>query len=334
MTTEHSSARSVVPHARPSPIYPALRAVDNVQGNVLAGFNKDHQAFLFLQLPGGQHGRRYLADLHPRIATNHAVATFNHDFSAARRTTGGSDPMSFTSVWVGLALTARGLEVLHPAGFEQLSSDDSLDPGVRAFLDGAATRAADIGDVGDSDPTHWLYGRPGHRIDAVVTIAADRADGLALEVQRHRELASRHDAVVVFEQHGSTLVGARRGHEHFGFRDAISQPGVRGFDPPSRSRDGEVEGKPGTKLIAPGEFVLGYERAEGAARAVPRWMWDGSFVVIRRLVQDVPGWWGHLGQISAAADLPVERLAARAIGRWRSGAPTDRDPARDPAGRD
>jgi Dyp-type peroxidase family len=325
---------SAIPHVRPTPTYPALRADDNVQGNVLAGFNKDHQVFLFLQLPEGSAVRRYLRALQSRVTPNSAVAAFNQEFSAARRMAGGTDPLSLSTIWVGLALTAGGLEVVHPQAFAQLSDGAEVDPGVHAFLEGAASRAPAIGDVDQSDPATWLYGRPGQRIDAVVTIAADRPEGLALEVQRQRELAARHDAVVIFEQHGETLPGVRRGHEHFGFRDGISQPGIRGFDPPSGTRDGEVEGSPGMCLLAPGDFVLGYEREEGAGRAVPRWMWDGSFLVIRRLAQDVPGWWGHLGQIRSAANVPVERLAARAVGRWRSGAPVDRDPARDGAGGD
>ena len=27
--------------------------VDNIQGNILAGFNKDHQSFLFVNFPAG-----------------------------------------------------------------------------------------------------------------------------------------------------------------------------------------------------------------------------------------------------------------------------------------
>ncbi len=321
--------RAVVPHVRPTPAYPALRLDDNIQGNILAGFNKDRQVFLFVQLGALASAQRYVREVTAKVATNASVAAFNEQFGAARRLLGGADPASMTATWVSFSITARGLEVLEPDAFRELAERPAT-TGVRAFLAGAAARANQVGDVSANDPQRWLFGRPGQRIDIIVTIAADRPEALALEIQRQREVAARNDAVVAFEQYGATLPEMRRGHEHFGFRDAISQPGVHGFDSPSQSRLGEVEGKPGTVLVPPGEFVLGYEPAAGGGSAsVPRWMWDGSFVAIRRLAQDVPGWWGHLGHTSAHATIPVETLAARAMGRWRSGSPVDADPARD-----
>jgi hypothetical protein len=63
---------------------------------------------------------------------------------------------------------------------------------------------------------------------------------------------------IVFEQPGETLPSKAIGHEHFGFKDGISQPGVWGYDSPDPGHPDEVAGKPGTDLIAAGTFVLGY----------------------------------------------------------------------------
>jgi hypothetical protein len=93
-------------------------------------------------------------------------------------------------------------------------------------------------------------------------------------VHRQRELAARHNLLMVFEQPGATLPGPHKGQEHFGFKDGISQPGVRGYDPESQDHPGEVEGKPGTDLIAAGEFLLGYPRHNGGKRNLPEWMFD------------------------------------------------------------
>src|SRR5262249_34023834 len=148
---------------------------------------------------------------------------------------------------------------------------------------------------------------------------------------------------VVFEQAGETLRGQARGHEHFGFKDGISQPGIRGYDFPNPQNDEEVAGKPGTDLIAAGAFVLGYGRDArktglGSDLHVPKWMWDGSFLVTRRLVQDVPAFWGDVAavyrQLIAGGvsqhDLPdPDALAARLVGRWRSGTPIARSPVAD-----
>ena len=49
-------------------------------------------------------------------------------------------------------------------------------------------------------------------------------DLVALLKLRARDAASH----LIFEQRGDTLPGDLRGHEHFGFKDGISQPGVRG----------------------------------------------------------------------------------------------------------
>jgi Dyp-type peroxidase family len=204
-----------------------------------------------------------------------------------------------------------------------------------AFVEGAARRAAGLGDTGPGDARTWLFGRSDQRIHLLLTVAADRPATLVAEVQRQRELAASHGSVIWFEQGGATLLGPRRGREHFGFRDGVSQPGVEGFDRPSERRPGEVDGKPGTLLVSPGEFVLGYEGADGSGRAVPRWMWDGSFVVVRRLAQDVPGWWAQIQQNAATVAYPADRIGAQSIGRWRSGTPVVHDPEADTrSGRD
>lgn len=67
------------------------------------------------------------------------------------------------------------------------------------------------------------------------------------------------------------------------------------------------------------------------------WMRDGSFHGIRRLAQDVPGWWaqveGRSGEISAPP-MAADPLAAKLVGRWRSGTPLAQAPDRDQRSRD
>jgi Dyp-type peroxidase family len=115
------------------------------------------------------------------------------------------------------------------------------------------------------------------------------------------------------------------GIEPFGFRDGISQPGIRGFT------EAEVNGKRkrldvskqfGSPIIATGEFVLGYAGEGGSypdvrRSKIPDWMHDGSFQVFLRLRQDVDGWTKMLGKIADEFDLPD--AAAMAIGREPGG---------------
>jgi Dyp-type peroxidase family len=324
---------------------------DNIQGNVLAGFNKDHQMLLFMNLATTDAGRAWLSELRPRLATNKSVAGFNRRFSAAKREAGG-DPEDLAALWTNVSFTAAGVQLLAPAAIEALNHlkpDAGLDAGVHLWLAGAGDPglAKRVGDVGTSAPDGWLFGKPEQPIHAVVCIAADRPDDLNTEIAKQRSIAARLGVSIVFEQPGETLPGAAAGHEHFGFKDGISQPGVFGFDPPSTEpgHEGEVAGKHGTDLLAAGNFVLGYPRDPQAetkqpeAVNVPKWMFDGSFLVTRRLAQDVAGFWANAESAYAglppAAKCPVsgisspDALAAKLVGRWRSGTPVAAAPFSD-----
>lgn len=322
-----------LPTARPIPQGTELRGSTAIQGNVIAAFNKDFQSLLFLQIPGAEQGRGWLHDLLPRVATTAQVATFNQQFSSALRLS-GSDPEHLATVWLGVSLTAPGLELLAPGALSALQVD-GIDPGVRLFIEGAAQQVDALGDTGDSAREHWVFGRGEQQIHAVLTVAGDRSHDLAAEVQRQREQAARHGLLVVFEQTGATLPGPHRGQEHFGFKDGVSQPGVAGFDPADPQNPEQVAGKPGTDLVAAGEFVLGYPGQEGGFRSVPEWLFDGSFLVIRRLAQDVPGWWSQVERTYEGLPEDVKQrvspdgLAARFVGRWRSGTPVDKAPNKD-----
>src|SRR6266705_1473305 len=60
--------------------------VANIQGNILVGFNKDHQAFLFLSLAADKIAdfKGWLQAIRPFIATTAEVLAFNRLFKAIR----------------------------------------------------------------------------------------------------------------------------------------------------------------------------------------------------------------------------------------------------------
>lgn len=315
------------PAIRPEPQYPALSQSQDIQGNLLAAFNKDQELFVFLQLPDQPRGQAFLTDLLPLVSTNADVAAFNQAFSTARRVS-GQDPDDLSATWLSVSITSHGLGLLSPAGAGILNQA-GWDGGVGRFIAGATT-APDIAAAGSEAPPNWLFGRSDQTIDVVVILAADSGEDLLGVAQTLHEVAARHDALVVFEQEGRTLPGARHGHEHFGFKDGISQPGVIGFDEPDPNNPGQVLGKPGTQLIEAGEFVLGYPGHGNPGRVVPSWLFDGSFFVIRRLGQDVPGWWAQAEQVTTQLGISSEAAGAKLVGRWRSGVPLAVDPANDP----
>src|SRR5262249_49096119 len=150
----------------------------------------------------------------------------------------------------------------------------------------------------------------------------------------------------LWEEQGETRADLP-GHEHFGFKDGVSQPGVRGLVSRTpkvyltprllkRPTDGSIEfSKPGQPLIWPGHFVLGYPFGAGTdgSRQGPlplarAWFKNGSFLVFRRLNQNVAGFWvflaaeaTRLAGESGFTGLTAERLGALLVGRWPSGAP-------------
>ncbi|MDT0344225.1 Dyp-type peroxidase [Streptomyces litchfieldiae] len=318
----------------PAPALP-LRGSTEIQGDILAGFKKDHVQLLFLTFGDPELARRWLGRLRHRVAATREVAAFNEAFSRARRNAAGGDPHNLNAVWRAVSFTYSGLAELVggdpiadvPAGTTQW-----------AFREGAARRADALGDTGPSDPATWLFGA-GHNdpVHAVLTVAADRAEDLRAALAREQEEIATHRLAIAFEQYGATLEGVRRGKEHFGFKDSISQPGVQGFDEPDPANTEYQLGKPGTRIIPAGEFLIGHATDHRLPAALPDWMVNGSFHVVRRLAQDVPGWWAQiadlLGALKERGAVPPEAtsewLAARMFGRWRSGTPVVKSPDSD-----
>ncbi|WP_201304938.1 hypothetical protein [Streptomyces sp. GS7] len=110
--------------------------------------------------------------------------------------------------------------------------------------------------------------------------------------------------------------------EHFGYRDGVSHPAVEGsgISGPNRLE---------TPLQA-GEFALGYRDGIGGLQmpqpeALGR---NGSYAVFRKLHQDVAAFRRYLRQ-AATGPQDEELLAAKIMGRWRSGAPLALGPQHD-----
>ncbi|MEW2631860.1 Dyp-type peroxidase [Streptomyces sp. NPDC048389] len=313
----------------------ALRQSTEIQGDVLAGFKKDHVQLLFLKFDDATRARTWLRRLKPRIATTKQVAAFNAAFSAARRNSGGDDPRALNALWRTVSFTHGGLRTL--TGKDPFP-DTKEGTTQHAFKEGSAQRAGKLGDTGDNSPENWLFGDSlAQPVHAVLTIAADKVEDLRTALAEERQEAATHKVVIIFEQAGGTLPGDRAGKEHFGFKDGVSEPAVEGFDEPDPKRPEWKKGSPGTRIIPAGEFVVGERTAGGTPSDLPQWAKNGSFHVVRRLGQDVPGWWAQIGarlkELKAKKAVPPEAttewLAARMVGRWRSGTPVAKCPYAD-----
>jgi Dyp-type peroxidase family len=120
------------------------------------------------------------------------------------------------------------------------------------------------------------------------------------------------------------------GHEHFGFRDGISQPGIRGLTASSYPNSSDEDGSH-QDVVAGYEFVVGYPRqgsptsdpADDPLSPQPEWTLNGSYLVFRRLRQDVKGFRDFLAIEAAKQKMSVDLFGAKLVGRYRSGAPLE-----------
>ena len=72
-----------VPGSLPEPIFDAA-AQDDIQGNIIPGFNKDHQHFLFLRIRKPKDAKIFLREILPRISTMEEVIAFRRLYRSKR----------------------------------------------------------------------------------------------------------------------------------------------------------------------------------------------------------------------------------------------------------
>lgn len=325
---------------------------NEIQGDSLAGFRKDFVSLLFLEFDGTRIAdtKRWLKSLTlARLGTVHA---FNTAFSLMRRQLQSDPPLH--ACWLNIGFTAQGLKKI-------LAESEVAKLGV-AFNLGAHGRSSFIGDPDNGapgDPRTWVIGGPKKIPDAMLIIAADHETSVATEVRSIRkqldDIAPGLSPIrVIYEQAGQTLRGEMKGHEHFGFKDGISQPGIRGrIDSPTQplltprlidTSDplGETFSAPGQPLVWPGEFVKGYPEMDldDPLKPVdkpvdPPWITDGTFLVFRRLYQDVAAFrrFVDYGVNKLTTEgfqaITPERFGAMCVGRWAPGTPIPRAPLVD-----
>ncbi len=338
------------PVADAEPVFDEAARRD-IQGNIVPGFNKDHQHFLFLCIRDRDRARRWVAGISSSITSMDEALGFVQKYRARRLAEGVRAPDGLTSTWVNIAFSHPGITAL--AGAEEAGGFAE-----QSFRQGLAERSTYLGDPtsvehpGHRD--HWVVGGPDNEADILVIVAADNGHDLAARVE---EICDGLDGLdVLYEQHAEALPGALAGHEHFGFKDGVSQPGVRGrlstapddyLTPryPAAPPDGDADqrpalyGKPGQQLVWPGQFLLGELRQNteellGFADppdppTYPAWARRGSYLVCRRLRQDVAGFWNFAAAAAAGTGLSADHLASMMVGRWPSGAPLMRAPKAD-----
>jgi Dyp-type peroxidase family len=336
---------------------------DEIQGNVVPGFMKPYMAVVALRIGDVARAKGWLAGVAPRITTlaqamqSRAKVRAHRGLGPERLHQLGALPPGMNDVWLNIGLSSGGLSRLLSGGKHAADLGLFADQG---FQLGLAARSSLLGDPADpsaeGNPANWVFGGPGREADVLLILAADCEKAGARMLDEVRAEAAASGLTVLYQEPGYKL-GAT-GIEHFGFQDGISQPGVRGrlagfpggyITPrtidPSSLPDAWLYGLPGQYLVWPGEFVFGYPRS-GADPLIPgqvnlpgpAWSRNGSYLVFRRLRQDVAGFRAFLAESAQALaaqpgfeGVTPEWVGARVVGRWPSGAPVARVPYADDA---
>jgi Dyp-type peroxidase family len=197
-----------------------------------------------------------------------------------------------------------------------------------AFKIGMGQRSRILGDIDAGSPENWRWsdipgpskeGAQSVAAEAALMLYADNEQELVAMKQAHSTLLLAYGGQVISETDCSPAWPdnpEKKGRDHFGYRDGISQPVMRGTERFSK-------GVPQRDIVEPGEIILGYASNQGffppspliraeddlggdlpvptkselsrfpdfgveRAGAMPRdFGRNGSFVVIRELRQDV-----------------------------------------------
>ena len=300
--------------------------LNEIQGDLLIGMQKNAQLFIFFKITETAAFKARMKEYVVSRMTSARAAQQRDRRVDERR----SQQKTKTEAWLGLNL-----------GFTKEGLTQLLGPG-RPRLDPAFERGADhsetIAALNDPPPSKWVRDFLSDRIDGVFLIAGPDSWFVSYHANGLRERFG--SAIkIVYSEMGTTRPGAHYGHEHFGYLDGISQPGIRALTRVSDPVHHPNEGLPGQDLLWPGEFVFGYpgqdpedpyDEGRPPEMAVP-WMRNGSYMVFRRLEQKVPEFRRFVREKAARLGMDPELLGARMFGRWKSGAPLELAPLRDNA---
>jgi Dyp-type peroxidase family len=254
----------------------------------------------FLSFHDGAAGRAWLSAIADKVQS---VAQARTSVAEDRR-------------WVTVAFTWNGLAAL---GLDRASLATFPDE----FRQGMVARAEVLGDTGANHAGNWAGGLASPHLHAIVILfARDDAEHDRCVAEHKKLIASCNGVELLSWLDLKAVPPFDHAHDHFGYRDRLSQPVIEG--------SGE-EPTPGSgPALKAGEFILGYPDEDGPPANLPQpelLSRNGSYMAYRRLEEHV----GRFRDFLRAQGGPAEQelSAAKLMGRWRSGAPLTLAPDKD-----
>jgi Dyp-type peroxidase family len=219
--------------------------------------------------------------------------------------------------WASVAFTWNGLKSL---GLD----DTSLQAFPEEFRQGMAARAEILGDTGNNHPDKWADNLASPDLHAIVILFARNEQERVESMAEHKKLIESCAGVELLSALDIEATPPYEyAHDHFGYRDRLSQPAIEGTDEMPTPGSGNA--------LKAGEFILGYEDENRivAGGQIPEMLAkNGSYMAYRKMEE-------HVGLfrdfLKANGETPEEQelIAAKLMGRWRSGAPLVLAPEKD-----
>ncbi len=275
--------------------------LDDIQHFLLTRPPASAARYGFVTFRDARQGRRWLAGLVDKVGRGSSAALTERPDSR----------------WVTIAFTVNGLRAL---GVDE----PSLATFPEEFRQGMVARAEVLGDTGANHPDRWVDGLARPDLHAIIILFARDVVERERCVAEHEKYASGFDGVeLVSTLDLEATPPFDHSHDHFGYRDRLSQPAIEGT--------GEVPTPGSGAPLKPGEFFLGYPDEDGLIPPLPKpeiLSRNGSFLAYRRLEEHV-GRFREFLQQNGDTPEKQELIAAKLMGRWRSGAPLVLAPQKD-----
>lgn len=232
-----------------------------------------------------------------------------------------------------IAFSVHGLRIL---GVNELFIQDFSDEFIIG-MSGDDSRSRRLGDVGSNSPESWEWGGDAARVPHVMLLLYAKTDD---DLDSWRKSIVNDQFLKAFQILKQLPTNNVVDSEPFGFKDGISQPVI---DWQQQQTTDQHQRERYSNLMSVGEVVLGYPNEYGLYTERPLinpehdglateladaedkpelkdFARNGSYLVIRQLAQDVPGFWQFLDEASNS-EPEREQLAAAMVGRKRDGTP-------------
>lgn len=319
-----------------------LLAADDIQANIEPGFRMPFQKIVCLKV--SDHLEKIIGLLLPLVTPMQEVMAFHEErISKAKQLhqfgTKSFRLMPTEKLWLNISI---GRNLLQRLGIHQPGEAD------QSFNNGLFSQSVFLGDPdnpsAEGHASNWKVGTEKNQSDLLLIFASGSESFLETASENIlNQLKGLGNSTIIYQENGSRLEDDT---EHFGFKDGLSQPYIRGrvasgsFYNERLIKQGNDDpdqpefAAPGKILIWPGQYIFGYplqsttdyrEPVDPPALHSDPVLQNGSFLVFRRLKQKVKEFYSYTDDVSATLEKidagykDKNMLRSKLVGRFRNG---------------